>query len=253
MSEEIHMYKFASQQLTVKEIYQQGFTFLRMSLRHVWLLMVLGMACLLAAQAVGHYSGIFDPLKPISASFARFTNLSLRETLFVAVLLAALIANIYFVNVAMHRMYVFGSGVTGSIKNSLTFVFHKMPTLIFLNIVVFILVFFGMLLYIIPGVILIIFFVFSVPAVLFENKRTWRALARSCSLVWGRWWQTLAVVFLPWALLFLSAIVPSQIKNIFLANAISLVLFSVLMPLLYAFVLVQYRNLNLRKSKAKIR
>jgi hypothetical protein len=241
------MYQFASQQLKVTEMYKQAFAFYRVSFRHVWPLVVLGMIGLFIAQAVGYYSGIINPLKPIGETFSGFANFSIAQLVPITVLFAAIIVNLYFVSVAMYRMYVFGGGVTGSLKESLSFVFHKLPTLIFVKIIVLILILVGIFMVILPGVWLAIAFAFCTPAVLFENKHAWGAIATSFSLAWGRWWQTFAVLVIPWLLILLTAIVSSQIKDFLTVTAISLALFSVLMPLLYAFLLVQYHNLRLRK------
>lgn len=246
------MYQFASQQLTVSEVYKQGFAYFRITLRHVLPLILVGIICLYVAQIIIHYNGIINPARPLRETLSMLPNLSVQDVIAVIMLLSALVVNLYFVSVAMHRMYVFGGGITGTLKDSLKAVIHKMPTIIFLNIILFVMIFLGILFYVIPGVILIVFFAFCTPTVLFENKKAWSALARSCHLVWGYWWQTFAILITPWLLIVGVSLLSAQIGNLFLANAVSLLMFSVLMPLLYAFLLVQYRNLSIRKSSAGV-
>jgi len=53
----------------------------------------------------------------------------------------------------------------------------------------------GFLLFIVPGIILAVWFAFSVYTVICEDKRWFKALSRSKQLVKGRWWSVAIRVF----------------------------------------------------------
>jgi hypothetical protein len=60
---------------------------------------------------------------------------------------------------------------------------------------------FGALLLIVPGVIVGVLLVVSVPALVAEGGRARQALSRSVELVGGQWWHTFGTVLLAWVLL----------------------------------------------------
>ena len=59
----------------------------------------------------------------------------------------------------------------------------------------------GAVLLIVPGVIVGVLLVVSVPALVAEGGRARQALARSVDLVGGQWWHTFGTVLLAWVLL----------------------------------------------------
>lgn len=53
----------------------------------------------------------------------------------------------------------------------------------------------GFLLFIVPGIIFVVWFAFSIYTVICEDKRGFKALSRSKQLVKGRWWSVAKRVF----------------------------------------------------------
>jgi hypothetical protein len=59
----------------------------------------------------------------------------------------------------------------------------------------------GLVLLIVPGVVVGVLLVVSVPALVVEGGRGRHALSRSLGLVGGQWWHTFGTVLLTWLLL----------------------------------------------------
>jgi hypothetical protein len=59
----------------------------------------------------------------------------------------------------------------------------------------------GMVLLVVPGVIVGVLLVVSIPALVVEGGRARHALSRSLDLVGGQWWHTFGTVLLTWLLL----------------------------------------------------
>lgn len=104
-------------------------------------------------------------------------------------------------------------------------------------------------------------FLFYLPLILIENKGVLRAIERSASLVWGRWWRTFLLQATPWLLylICLSLIrivaqvnihiyfVAPDAQSVF-GTALNLIIFTFFVPWSAALLLVQLRDLELRKK-----
>lgn len=106
-------------------------------------------------------------------------------------------------------------------------------------------------------------FVFLAPLIVLENKGIFSALQKSVSLVWNHWWRTFSVQITPWiiyvfVLITLNKIFNFQIYVIFFskpspyiwANLIHMFTFSFYIPWVAALLVVQLKDLELRKAIA---
>lgn len=90
-------------------------------------------------------------------------------------------------------------------KNNYTATSHLIWPMVYTSILVGLIVFFGTLLLIIPGIIFLVWYFFIFYAVAFENKTGLNALRSSKDLVVGRWWAMAWRMFLPTLIFGLSA------------------------------------------------
>jgi hypothetical protein len=81
-------------------------------------------------------------------------------------------------------------------RESLGYVLRRLHSVLWVTILGGLLVGLGIILCIVPGVYLLVAFTVAVPVLLTEGVKGRRALGRSRDLVRGRWWHTLAIVFL---------------------------------------------------------
>jgi hypothetical protein len=81
-------------------------------------------------------------------------------------------------------------------KSSLGFAARRIHSLVWLSVLAALFIGLGAILLVIPGIYLAIAFTVAVPALLSEELRGRKALARSRRLVKGRWWGALGLVFL---------------------------------------------------------
>lgn len=134
-----------------------------------------------------------------------------------------------------------GKSVRGEIcdwKESLRFGFSKWGNLFLTNFLGGLIILGLTLCLIIPGVIWINYYIFSIPVVVLRNMRGKKALDYSKSLVKGRWWKIFGYMFavgVVYAVLVLiSTILFGLIPDIFLVSTISVTV----IDLLYAFYIV---------------
>lgn len=145
-------------------------------------------------------------------------------------------------------------------RESLRFAASKLSSLLWLSVVMAFFLVLAFLALIIPGFYFAIAWTVATPVLLFEGLRGSRALRRSRELVRGRWWPTLAVIFLS---TMFTAIVQSIFGGLFfaavrdadsdaavaLANAATNIAASVLTtPFTAAVIAVVYFDLRVRKE-----
>jgi hypothetical protein len=81
-------------------------------------------------------------------------------------------------------------------RESLGYVLRRLHSVLWVTMLSALLVVLGFILCIAPGVYLLVAFTVAVPVLLTEGVKGRHALGRSRDLVRGRWWHTLAIVFL---------------------------------------------------------
>lgn len=130
----------------------------------------------------------------------------------------------------------------------------------FYNILLVAIVFFVQLLLIVYIATLFIFFF---PLIAIENKGIFSALEKSISLVWNHWWRVYSVQLTPWVsyliiLVLLRSIFRLNLHIYYLSTGpashsfwlslVHLVIFAIFIPWVAATMLVQLKDLELRKS-----
>jgi len=97
----------------------------------------------------------------------------------------------------------------------------------------------GLLLLIVPGVIFMIWFVFSIYAVICEDKRGFKALSRSRELVKGHWWSVAKRVFALMIIVF-----PLSMSSAFIPYLCQLIFMILFPPFSVIYNYLIYQNLK---------
>lgn len=108
-------------------------------------------------------------------------------------------------------------------------------------------------------------FIFFIPLITIENKGILTSLEKSMFLVWNHWWRVFSVQVTPWVcytLLFsiIRICLPSLFSAYFLQSSIgmwglillNIILFAIFIPWVAALLLIQLKDLELRKKLAAI-
>lgn len=122
----------------------------------------------------------------------------------VVVALAAVVAVAVFAVVAgalTRAAVVAAAGEDLGIRQSYRFGTGRVWPLLLVLVTSWLLTTLGAVLLIVPGVIVGVLLVVSVPALVVEGGRARQALSRSVDLVGGQWWHTFGTVLLAWVLL----------------------------------------------------
>lgn len=134
---------------------------------------------------------------------------------------------------------------------------QKMSAVIYFNIVM------GLsIIYFLISVYFLYLFLFYLPLILTEQQGIFASLKKSASLVWGHWWRVFFLMITPWLVYFLTLLffkhvlgIPMNIYIISPATPDSIVtvlinafIFSLFLPFFGALLLLQLRDLELRKQ-----
>jgi len=132
----------------------------------------------------------------------------------------------------------------------------KFPTIIVAGILYSIAITIGTLLLVIPGIILTISLSFCGYFILLEEMGGYESLMASHRLVWGDWWRTNVVFFIPTFILVIIFFIIGFFSGIFNPTADpsstfdigSDLLGAIITPYFYAIGYLQYHDLKLRKK-----
>lgn len=126
-------------------------------------------------------------------------------------------------------------------------------------------VFLGIFAYIVPVFFLLVLSTMMEPLILIDNEGWYKAFKNSCGLVWGKWWRTFIVIFLPQLFnILINLIILFPRRFVIPVSFISsygwfvvvsgvLIITNVLFrPLYYSCVLVQFSDLKARHQKQGI-
>ena len=107
-------------------------------------------------------------------------------------------------------------------------------------------------------------FIFLAPLIVIENKGILSALKKTVSLVWNHWWRTFSLQLTPWISYMLLLVVIRLLFNIdfhvtliaspdtsLWVSALQAIIFSLFIPWAAAVLLVQLKDLELRKKLVK--
>jgi hypothetical protein len=163
----------------------------------------------------------------------------------------------YTNNALIKRLYDLSKDQNAPVKTALTTVLHKFLVLLMATIIVFALVALGVIALALPGIFIMVMLFFTTPFILFDNLGIFKSLSESCKLVWGNWWRTFLIIFVPFLLLsFLfnafTIFLTNAAKLPLLADIMDGVLFGFLTSLIQTLVVVQFRDLKLRKAQKNI-
>jgi hypothetical protein len=157
-------------------------------------------------------------------------------------------------------------GQPHDISESFAFARGKILSLLWLGIVATVLIALGLILFVIPGIWLMVASSVAVPALMLEGVKGFRAVRRSISLVRRRWWATLGRLLLAVVLYavaaFLIGVIAGAINRginvtsvtLFLVinGIISAILVILLSPFIAAVINVIYIDLRVRKEALDI-
>jgi len=82
----------------------------------------------------------------------------------------------------------------GTLQESFSFVMSRLPSLMVASLITGILTFIGFLLFVVPGIILLIMFSLVAPAIIIEQRGAFESLGRSNKLVSRRWLKTFVLL-----------------------------------------------------------
>lgn len=141
-----------------------------------------------------------------------------------------------------------------SFNNAFSFAIRKLPSLLIATLIVGMLVIFGLIAFIVPGVILGIMYFLVVPVILNENVGALSSLSRSKFLVNGRWFKTFAVFLIVGIVVAVASSITGLIAMPFgdfswLASSILTAVFEPLLPIAIA---VHYFSMRGKEEQRSI-
>lgn len=141
-----------------------------------------------------------------------------------------------------------------SFRNAFSFAIHKLPSLLVMTLIIDILVIFGLLALVLPGVIIGIMYSLVIPVILNENVGALDSLSRSKSLVDGRWLKTFAIFIIITIVIAVASSIAGLIAMPFgdfswLASSVLVALFEPLLPITIA---VHYFSMRGKEEQRSI-
>jgi hypothetical protein len=166
----------------------------------------------------------------------------------------AAVCSCIFYSAMIYRIDNVANGRADDFIEVLLLAFKKFPTVILAGILYTIAITIGTFLLVIPGIILMISLMFCWYFILLEDMNAYDSLMASHRLVWGDWWRTNIVFFVPGfiffivllVILFFGALITDPNSNTL--NTGSELLGAFATPYFYALVYLQYHDLKLRKN-----
>lgn len=140
-------------------------------------------------------------------------------------------------------------GRTVDVKESYGYALSRLWGLIGLAILVGLVVGFGFLLLIIPGIIFLVFLAVATPSFVVERLGVTAAMSRSWNLVKGNWWHVFGVIVVTYILIWvvsavLGAIGGTSLIGIWLTSAIAQIITAPFMALVGILLYVDLRSRN---------
>ena len=147
-------------------------------------------------------------------------------------------------------------------QDSLGFALKRLPSVLWVSILVFLVTVLGFLLLIVPGVYVAVAFSLALPVLLLEQKKGGSALGRSRKLIEGRWWRTFGVLLAGYVLasvvagivqgilaaLMFVAVGDDSVMSVILSGLAGLAGQVITTPFVAALVTVLYFDLRVRKE-----
>lgn len=164
------------------------------------------------------------------------------------------ICSCVFYSAMIYRIDNVANGRADDFVEVLLLAFKKFPAVMLAGILYTIAVMVGTFLLVIPGMILMISLMFCWYFILLEDMSAYDSLMASHRLVWGDWWRTNIVLFVPAFIFFiiliviisLGALITDPASNAL--NTASSLLSAFVTPYFYALIYLQYHDLKLRRN-----
>ncbi len=248
------MFTFSKTKLSIFEIWQASFKLYRQTVIKVWYLALLMFVALnfgvlfnakISPTAITRKAGQ-------AAVPAPFSNLTVSDIL---IYIIGVILAIFIMAVVLHRIYNLATNPNFNLAASVKFVLSKYLVIFSCMLLVYLAASVGLFLFIVPGIVIGIFFLFSLLFILFDDAGWISAIKKSCQLVWGNWWRTFVIFMVPALIMGLIIIMVQNLivlvvgaQHLTLNILIAAVLFSIIKPYIDSVLLVQFNDLKLRKS-----
>jgi hypothetical protein len=166
-----------------------------------------------------------------------------------------IICSCVFYSAMIYRIDNVANGRADDFVEVLLLAVKKFPAVVLAGILYTIAVMVGTFLLVIPGMILMISLMFFWYFILLENRNAYDSLMASHRLVWGDWWRTNIVFFVPafiffiflLVILFLGALITDPNSNTL--NTGSELVGAFVTPYFYALIYLQYHDLKLRRNR----
>jgi hypothetical protein len=145
-------------------------------------------------------------------------------------------------------------------RQSLAFAAERLGPLIWLALLTGVLLTIGFILFVIPGIYLVVAWIVAVPVLMYEGHGGWGALKRSRELTSGHWWSTFGALLLGLLCIIGASIIvgailgsianSSSVNVILVLSAVSRILSAIITyPILAAISAVLYADLRGRKEQ----
>ncbi|CAL7961030.1 conserved membrane hypothetical protein [Gammaproteobacteria bacterium] len=193
---------------------------------------------------------IFGMLYPL-----KFQTITMGAAIiYVVMTILVQLLNIYLFAVVLHRMQAVGDWQNLTLWDSLCYVNKKYSKIVIADFFAYFFVLLGLFLLIVPGVYVIIAILMVKPLILFDNRGSFASLKDSFLLVNGNWWRTFVIFFLPKLIvlhsfyfgLFASYYFSHKVWYVLMGYNTLITIF--LFPLIIACILVQFKDLKLRRQ-----
>jgi hypothetical protein len=217
---------------------------------------------------VAPLAGAFTLFMGIESNAAHRVSLSAVGTLICFLMAFSSITLIQ--SIIFHSLNQFRQTRTISFKKALVFCFLRLHYILLGALFYGLSVIAGTILFIIPGIILAILFMYILPCILFENKDAFTCLTSSARIVWPYWFRTAFIVILANAMGFIilfllslctglttgllgSIVAPQATSTIgILFQGIGFLFYAVLQlmifSMIFAVILEQYYDLKARQA-----
>lgn len=172
------------------DILKQSWTLYQKSWKKIWVYLLFLLVPTVALSALSTISLYLSEYIPSS---------TLASEIIILIVIAASLVFTLWASIAMAR--VLAAYLLGQEPRDWKTMFSESSNLILpvmiVSVLVFLIVFGGSLLLIIPGIIFTVWYSFTFYTVVFENKKGFESLSSSKSLVVGRWWAVLWRMLVP--------------------------------------------------------
>jgi len=229
------MFKFADQPQTISEVLIDSIDIYKQTFLRVW-----------------YWSAVIPILSalPVFILGSKDKAAALSGGQVVFMIFIMLIAA-FVISLLLHRIYLLVTKDNPDISESISLARNKWLTVFLAMLITGVLSFVGFMFFIIPGVFLSILFMFYMPYILFEGDGVVDSIKNSCKLVWGSWWFTFVVLFLPTLMLvvatsFFTLLMGKDVE--YGSTIFDMVLVTIFTPFIQSVILVQFNNLKLQRK-----